>query len=729
MKKAILLLYTLLALAAHSQYCPALGPDQYLPCGVNTATLVADFSQCAAGSNPNQTTAYGVTQIPFVNQTNTGNLLQMSDDSQQGPFNIGFTFCFYGNTYTQFYVGSNGWISFSPNQPVTYTSAPIPSAGTPANSVMGAWQDWHPGIGGQIRYQVQGTAPCRKLVVSWISVPFFSCTTVNGTFHIVLYESTNVIEVHIQSKQFCAWANGTATQGIQNANATQAVTTPGRNSSQWTANNDGRRWTPSGQPVLPTPTWYQVGNPAPIGTGNSITVTPPAAGANYTCQLVYPSCNAGWNSCNLTPGANGPDTVFVQPGPPVLPPPNVIQTNPLCTSGCDGTITVSPVGGNPPFAIDWSFSNQLSITGLCAGTYSYTLTDAAGCGTAGSVTLTDPPVVAPPLVSYQDTVCYNSTDEIYTVNNISGYTYSWTTSGSITSGQGTPTLHVDWTGVAAGVYSITVTATNQSNCTSLPSTTTVVVLQLFPQISPIGPFCSYDDCVQLTAVPAGGSFTGDGVGNGLFCPDEGLLSSEVTYQYSQSGCTFYDTAYVTVNPEPLILSLLPTNTFYEVCEGDSVAVQYSVTSNLPGTTYWDLGNIQLEGGTVSTSWNQFGTFTVEAYHQVGSCISPTVTTSITIEECPSVIIYIPNAFTPDGDEHNQSWQPIFTSGFDPYRFNLKMYNRWGELVWQSYDPTSKWDGTYRGAIVPGGIYCYIIEYGNDGNDGKNTLVGHTVVLR
>ncbi len=93
MKKLLFLIF--LPLFTLSQNCPSLGPDQYLACGVGSTTLTADFSQCAPGSNPNQTTNYNVTTIPFVNQTNTGTSLIMTDDSQQGPFNIGFTFCLY----------------------------------------------------------------------------------------------------------------------------------------------------------------------------------------------------------------------------------------------------------------------------------------------------------------------------------------------------------------------------------------------------------------------------------------------------------------------------------------------------------------------------------------------------------------------------------------------------------------------------------------------------------
>jgi hypothetical protein len=232
MKK--LLLFLLLANIGHSQYCPALGPDQLLPCGVGSTTLTSDLSQCGpGGANPNQTTNYTVGNIPYVAQTNTGTQLFMTDDSQQGPFNIGFNFCFFGQTYTQFWIGSNGWISFSPGQPTTFTTQTIPTGNflVPKNCIMGPWQDWHPGLGGQIRYQTTGVAPCRKLTVSWTNVPMFSCTGNQGTFHVVIYESTNYIESYIQNKPACLqWQGGTATQGIHNSIGTIGITIPGRNS-------------------------------------------------------------------------------------------------------------------------------------------------------------------------------------------------------------------------------------------------------------------------------------------------------------------------------------------------------------------------------------------------------------------------------------------------------------------------------------------------------------------
>jgi len=718
----------------YSQYCPYLGPNQILPCGVNSTTLTADLSQCGVGQNPNATTNYQNTQIPYVAQTNTGTSLIMSDDSQQGPFNIGFTFCFYGNTYNQFYIGSNGWISFSPNQPVTYTSASIPSAANPVNSVMGAWQDWHPGLGGQIRYQVQGNAPCRKLVVSWINVPFYSCTSITGTFHIVLYESTNIIETHIQNKQFCAWANGTAVQGIQNSNGTQAVTTPGRNSTQWTAQNDGRRWTPSGPTVTPTLTWYQVGNPNPIGTGPTITVTPPQQGANYTCQFIYPSCNAGWATCNNN-GGLGPDTVFVQPGPPNLPLPVINFTNPTCNSYCDGTINVIPQGGNGVQTISWNGPQppQFNQTSLCSGNYSFTITDGAGCTVSSNVTLVDPPQFFMTPISGEDTICYLSNLETYTVPTMgTGFNYTWMSNSNITSGQGTETVTTDWSQLPSGIYqnSVSVYSTNQNGCYSDTSYFSTFILNINPTITSIGPFCSYDNCVSLSALPLGGIFSGDNVLNEQFCPSSNNILNNVTYTYTQSNCVFDTTINVTVNQQPIILPITPSDEFFELCEGDSLPKVYTTSSNLSGLFNWIIMSDTIEGNPINYTWLQEGLYVISVT-QISDygCISQPQQTTISIDKCPEELIFIPNTFTPDGNEVNNEWGPVFTSGYDPYRFELLIFNRWGNTIWESHNPSAKWDGTYDGKKCQDGVYFWMITYGVEGTDERKSIHGHLTIIR
>lgn len=713
----------------YSQFCPFIGPDLALPCGQTTTTLTADLSQCGAGTNPNATTNYQNTQIPYVAQTNTGTSLTMTDDSQQGPFNIGFTFCFFGNTFTQFYIGSNGWISFSPNQPTSYTSAGVPNAAAPVNSVMAAWQDWHPGLGGQVRYQVQGTAPCRKLVVSWINVPFYNCTTVTGTFHIVLYESTNVIEVHIQNKQFCAWANGTATQTIQNSNGTQAVTTPGRNSTQWTAQNDGRRWTPSGAPVTPTPTWYQVGNPVALGTGLSITVTPPVNGAYYTCRLEYPSCYTGWSTCNNQSGLS-PDTIHITVNPGLLPP-LTQSTNPTCNGDCDGTATVTPQNGTPPFNIVWSTGTIGStIGGLCAGSYTATIQDAQGCNiTSTPVVLTDPTIPTTSPITGADTICVGSNSETFSVTANPNLQYIWSSPGSIISGQGTNQVQIDFSQNSNQVITEVIPVSN--GCQGTPVQIISTILDINPIINQIGPFCIYQNCQQLSASPVGGQFSGVGVNSNTFCPQQTTLSTNiVSYTYTLSGCQFTSTSTIVVTPEPTIIEVTPDNAYIQICDGlDSTSVSLDISSDQsPFNTFWILNGDTIQQQTLTSNFGE-GITNIQFFVESNGCFSSTESTTVNVSKCPEVIYYVPNSFTPDNDEHNQVFSVTFTSGFSPSEFHLQIFNRWGELMWESFDHTAIWDGSYRGKICQTGIYTWQIRFGNEDNDGFNLIQGHVNLLK
>jgi len=740
-----LLFLLLFPLFVYSQYCPSLGPDQYLPCGVNSTTLTADLSQCNTnGVNPNQTTSYNVTSIPYIPQNNTGTLVNLTDDSQAGPFNIGFTFCFFGNTYNQFYIGSNGWISFTAGQPTTFTSTPIPSANVniPKNCIMSPWQDWHPGLGGQIRYQVQGTAPCRKLVVSWINVPMFSCTSNFGTFHIVIYESTNYIENYIQSKPNCTqWAGGTAVQGIHNLAGTTAVTVPGRNSTVWTVTNDAQRYTPSGPIVSPTLTWYQVGNPNPIGTGPSITVTPPQAGANYTCQFVYPTCNAGWSSCMGGVGNLGPDTVFVQPGPPSLPQPIVTITNPTCNQYCDGSIDVVPVGGNGIQTISWNggLPNSFNVNTLCSGNYFFTIVDALGCSVTGNATLVDPPIITINQILGSDTVCYNSTDNLYEVPNpSSNLSYLWTsTIGNISSGQGTSQINLDVTGVNGGLYNntLSVIGVNSLGCESQPQTFTIFDLDIIPIINQIGPFCEYDDCVTLNASPIGGSFFGSNVFNTQYCPNSGFIGSDqVTYTYTQSNCVFESSISVQVYSRPVITPIINDivgeyDQYHEICEGDSVSDVFGLNSLGNGSNEWYVFGDTITSQTLNLTWDTDGIFNFQAVTWDNGCVSDPQTFTVSIGLCPSEIFYIPNAFTPNGDEKNNTFKPIITSGVDFYNYNLLVYNRWGQIIWESNNPYFGWDGTFNGFMCQDGIYTWKLTFKVPQNDNRKEYHGFLTLIK
>ena len=199
---------------------------------------------------------YTVGSIPYNWVAPAGTPVVMTDDAVTGALPIGFTFCFGGVNYTNFYIGSNGWVGFTAAQPTTFTSAPIPNVAVnyPKNCIMGPWQDWHPGVvgGPYITYQTLGIAPNRTLVVTWNNCPMFSCTTTLGSFQIILYETSNQIDNNLKNKPNClAWAGGTAVQGLHDITGTVAVTVAGRNSTQWTAITESWRYTPTCAPCAP----------------------------------------------------------------------------------------------------------------------------------------------------------------------------------------------------------------------------------------------------------------------------------------------------------------------------------------------------------------------------------------------------------------------------------------------------------------------------------------------
>ena len=189
-----------------------------------------------------RTSAYELTMPTYVGENTGGTVIPSSDDVTHGPFNIGFTFAFFGNNFTQFYVGSNGWIGFSAGQTTGYTAQFIPNAGSPKNAILADWEDLLPGSA-NIYYQTLGTAPNRRLVVSFNNVPHYGCRSNLHTFQFVLYETTNVIDINTVRKPLCGSNN--ATQGLVNSAGTTVVPVDGRNASQWSVNvAETKRFTP-----------------------------------------------------------------------------------------------------------------------------------------------------------------------------------------------------------------------------------------------------------------------------------------------------------------------------------------------------------------------------------------------------------------------------------------------------------------------------------------------------
>ena len=93
------------------------------------------------------------------------------------------------------------------------------------------------------------------------------------------------------------------------------------------------------------------------------------------------------------------------------------------------------------------------------------------------------------------------------------------------------------------------------------------------------------------------------------------------------------------------------------------------------------------------------------------------------------VFYVPNAFTPNGDEFNTIFNPVMTTGFDPTDYTFKIFNRWGELVFETHDHTIGWDGTYQGSLVQDGTYIWILDFKHISEDNRFFRKGTVALIR
>ena len=119
--------------------------------------------------------------------------------------------------------------------------------------------------------------------------------------------------------------------------------------------------------------------------------------------------------------------------------------------------------------------------------------------------------------------------------------------------------------------------------------------------------------------------------------------------------------------------------------------------------------------------------TLTASSNNGMCVD-SITKQLLIEDV--VTFYIPNSFTPNGDAFNNRFEPLFTSGYDAYDFHFTIFNRWGEIVFESYDASKGWDGNYGdGGVVDDGTYIWLLEFKANLSDKRYSHSGHVTVLK
>lgn len=184
------------------------------------------------------------TPIPFAPEADpSANPVTLGDDQTTGPRPIGFEFEFFGVRYTQFNLSSNGFITFEGDSPSGCCSGGvIPSDDGLNNLIALAWTDLYPPGGGQIAYELRGTAPRRRLVISFVGIPW--CCEVGSsrlTSQLILHERKGVIEIHTTHQD----PGHFYTQGLENADGTMAAFIEGRVAANYGLDRDAVRFATS----------------------------------------------------------------------------------------------------------------------------------------------------------------------------------------------------------------------------------------------------------------------------------------------------------------------------------------------------------------------------------------------------------------------------------------------------------------------------------------------------
>ena len=129
------------------------------------------------------------------------------DDVYSNVITLPFPFCFYGVTYNSLIIGSNGNINFntaSAGGPCAWqfnANCPSPAL-TGLGNIFGIYHDIDPSVCGSINWYLIGTAPCQKFVVSFDQICQYSCTSVKSRHMMVLYKTSNFIDVYVESNHF-----------------------------------------------------------------------------------------------------------------------------------------------------------------------------------------------------------------------------------------------------------------------------------------------------------------------------------------------------------------------------------------------------------------------------------------------------------------------------------------------------------------------------------------------
>ena len=397
-----------------------------------------------------------------------------------------------------------------------------------------------------------------------------------------------------------------------------------------------------------------------------------------------------------------------------------VTTNVLC-NGQNGSVAATVTGGTAAYTYSWSNGTTATTSSLnntlttAAGTYTISVTDAAGCTNSASVQLKEPTAVVISSVSPTPASCGLSNGAVSAAasGGTGTLTYSWSNGNTGAS----------LTALAPGTYTVTVTDAN--GCSPTPASTTVANnSSLQATAGPVSTICA-GDTVKLSS--SGGAtyawtpvtaLSNPGIAAPLAFP-----TTSITYSVTVSNgntCSGTSTVAITVNPMPTN----PTVSSYQsIVQGSSVQLSATGGSSYTWTPPTGLDNPLAENPNASPTVTTL--YSVLISTAQGCKVTDTVTVFVTPDICNGKNIFVPNAFSPNGDNENDR---LAVRGECLSAVHFQVFDRWGECVFDSTDMNASWDGTYNGQPMNDGVYIWVVDASFTTGD-RVKLKGNVTLLR
>lgn len=421
--------------------------------------------------------------------------------------------------------------------------------------------------------------------------------------------------------------------------------------------------------------------------------------------------SGGNYSVTVTDINNCPATANFVINEPALLTTTISSTDVTCNGQANGTVDIVPTGGTGTYSYAWSpVGFGSGLVNLGAGTYSVTVSDDNGCTATNSATIIDPD----PLeltISGDDELCRGETTDLVSniVGGIAPYNYQWVSIPNSVNAQTSEISHAPANDVQ---YILTVVdaAGCQIHNTFDVLVHPVPVIDFTPSLREGCDTLTVDFTNNTTDADQYTWNFGDNSTSNTSDPSHtfttGLFTVELTAS-NQWGCTATDEEFqlIQVIPTPIASFVTDPEITDDIFCLSEAALQFNSTSIYANSANWDFGNGDTyAGGAIYYTYPEAGDFLISMV--AGNMFGCTDTARSLIRIMPDPYLYVPSAFTPDGNQVNDEFRPV---GTEIVQFHIMIYDRYGKLIFESNSLENAWNGNFDGQPAQEGVYIWRID--------------------